>query len=70
MSLSLRIWVGSVALAVLLMASLCLAAFEVLGQNTRPSLLTLALFAFIWLVSIPNVLRLRKMIADHKRGLK
>ena len=70
MSLNLRIRFASFAFLLLLFATVCLVAFVIMERDIGPSIPTLAMFAFIWVISIPNMVKLRRMVAEQRRGLR
>ena len=70
MSVSLRIWIASAALLLLVAATLVMIGFHVMNPDAKVSMPALATVAFVWIFAIPNVLRLRTMVADHRRGRK
>ncbi len=69
-SLSLRIWCASIALLTVAIATLFMIAFAIMRPDLKTDMPGLAIFVCVWTVSIPNIVKLRKMIAEQKRGMK
>ena len=68
-STNLRIWFASLGLATLVIATLFVIGFEIMEQHVKASIPTLAMFALVWGISIPNIIKLRQMISGQKHGL-
>ncbi len=66
MSLSRRIWVACIALLLLATNTLFVIGSAITEHNLKASLPTLGLFAFIWVICIPLLIRLRQMMADQR----
>ncbi len=70
LSFSFRIWLAGIGLLMLFAASLFLIGSEIVAPNLKAHWPYLATIVFAWAFSIPNIGRVRRMIADEKLGLK
>ena len=66
----LRIWVAGLALLVVVCSTLFMIGYDIVAHKFMDDLHTWAIIALVWVVTVPNIGRLRKMVADQSNGLK
>lgn len=70
LAIDLRVWPAIIGLLALVGGTVCLLAYDTMARRFTEDLHDWAIAGAIWVISIPSVFRLRKMMIDQGNARK